>query len=394
VELALISSWHRGTNDALACIASADKHCDMRLPAVRFVHLTEILVFLACVWGLTTLIAQSEFQAWLATAFALAFREVMEFVNVVQPEPLMLATYGLFALTTVAAYMGRIAPRWWALSGFLLGVTALVKPSFAVLIPLLPALLIVDALHRRKRLRDAVLASFWIVLPAGAMIAAWMARSAALFGNYSLTDPIYLEACLSHRLAYNSMTWAEWLGGWLYYLPDFGDDLSSALFGTDTLQRLGFGNTGSYYDYGADVLHAQVHAITAPNPATGYLIETYIVGEPVKFSLVSALLLWRGLFVGRLLGLAGLICTFVVLTAMPAPQRRPLLLLCLLGLAMAATQAALTVSIPRYNLPLIPVYAISLAWATASLLARFRFLRNPASDTHSRAGDSRRKAAT
>ena len=128
------------------------------------------------------------------------------------------------------------------------------------------------------------------------------------------------------------------------------------------LERLSFG-PGGFYDYGVYVLLPHAHALTAPEFATGYLAKTYVLGEPVKFIAVSALLTWRGIFVGRYLGLAGLFALVAALWWMPPRQRDPLALLAILGFALAVVHGALSVSIPRYNLALIPVYALSLAWA-------------------------------
>ena len=204
-----------------------------------------------------------------------------------------------------------------------------------------------------------------------ALVGMWMLRSKSLFNSLALTDPIYLEACLSHRLGYERMSWLEWLGGWVYYLPDFGDDLAKTLFGKETLEGLGWGPQ-SYYEYGAHVLHPEAHARTAPDVATGYLIKTYVLGDPLKFSAVTALLIWRGIFVGRYLGLVGLPATVIALWGMPPRQRDPLALLALIAFAIAAVHGPLSVSIPRYNLALIPVYAVSLAWLLGSLWARVR----------------------
>ena len=126
------------------------------------------------------------------------------------------------------------------------------------------------------------------------------------------------------------MSWLEWLGGWVYYLPDFGDDLAKTLFGKETLEGLGWGPQ-SYYEYGAHVLHPEAHARTAPDVATGYLIKTYVLGDPLKFSAVTALLIWRGIFVGRYLGLLGLVATVIALWRMPPRQRDPLALLAFIG---------------------------------------------------------------
>ena len=368
-EIAIAAAIDSGTKNALACIAPGSAECDMRLAGLRLVHLFEILVFLACLWWIGRLILRDELQAWSVAFIGLGFREVTDSANVVQTEPLYLMTYGLFAAVMMTAYMERKGPAWWGLAGGLLGLTILTKTSLVILFGVLPALLIGEALARRKAFAPSVVASLCVVLAGGVVVGVWMSRSAILFHSLALTDPIYLEASLSHRFAYNRMTWLEWLGGWIYYLPDFGDDLGRTLFGKEALERLGF-NPQGFYEYGANVLHGEAHAHTAPDVATGYLFKTYVLDEPIKFVAVSALLMWRGIFVGRILGMVGLVAMVFALWTMPPRQRGPLALLALLGFTLAGAHAALSVSIPRYNLALIPVYSVSIVWMLSRAWSR------------------------
>ena len=101
---------------------------------------------------------------------------------------------------------------------------------------------------------------------------------------------------------------------------------------------------------------------------------------------MTALLIWRGIFVGRYLGLLGLPATVIALRQMPPRQRDPLALLAFVGFAIAVMHGALSVSIPRYNLALIPVYAISLAWLIgalgARLLGEYKQPRAPVGEEH------------
>ena len=91
------------------------------------------------------------------------------------------------------------------------------------------------------------------------------------------------------------------------------------------------------------------------------------LAQPVTYAGVSLLLMWRGIFVGKYLGLAGLISLPFTLSLTDPRTRSCLLAIALPAFAMAAVHAAVSVSIPRYNLALVPVYACSLAW----LLAHF-----------------------
>jgi 4-amino-4-deoxy-L-arabinose transferase-like glycosyltransferase len=195
-------------------------------------------------------------------------------------EPLYLMAYSAFAAVFVKAVTARKGLAWWSLAGVLLGLVVLVKPSAAVLVPLSGVAILAAAYVRSEPLRPALLSVLCLAAAASVIVGAWIARSEALFGTASLADPVYLEASLSHRLAYDRMSWTEWLGGWLYFLPDFGDDAAAALFGKTTLNALGFGSDG-YYHYGYYVLHPKAHALTAPALATGYLVKTYMLGDPV-----------------------------------------------------------------------------------------------------------------
>jgi hypothetical protein len=281
-------------------------------------------------------------------------------------EPLYLLAYGLFAAVLVKAFAECKGPAWWVLTGVLLGMVVLAKTSAAVLVPIAAVMVVLNAVRCRRPLVASFLAALCLVLASSLVVAAWMARSEALFHGLSLTDPVYLEASLSHRLAYNRMSLIQWLGGWLYFLPDFGDNAAAALFGEATMKPLGFGPDG-FYHYGYYVLHPQARALTAPALATGYLVKTYMLGEPVKFAAVTALLTWRGIFIGRILGMVGLIAVCLALWRMPARQRDPLAVLATLGFALAAANGALSVSLARNNLALIPVYAVSLAWLAGQI---------------------------
>jgi 4-amino-4-deoxy-L-arabinose transferase-like glycosyltransferase len=381
-EVALAALLDPATKDQLVCIATGKQGCALRLPALRLLHLCEILVFLACLWTIGHSILADEALAWLTAALGLAFREVIEFSNLVMSEPLYLMAYGLFAAVLVMALVERKGPAWWILTGLLLGLVVLAKTSAAVLVPIAAALLIIDG-ARRRALAPSVFAALCLLLASSVVVAAWMARSEALFHTLSLTDPVYLEGTLSHRLAFDRMSWMQWVGGWLYYLPDFGDNAAAALFGEATVKPLGFGPDG-FYHYGYYVLHPQAHAFTAPALATGYLVKTYMLGEPAKFAAVTALLMWRGIFVGGYLGIAGLIALVIALWRMPARQRDPVALLATLGFALALANGALSVSITRYNLALIPVYTVSLAWLLGQIWSLLILRRTSVRDASSR----------
>src|SRR5450755_1687728 len=86
-EIALAAVFDPTTKEELICIAANKKGCDSRLPALRLVHLCEILVFLACLWSMGHSILGDEALAWLPSALGLGIRDVIEFSNLVMTEP-------------------------------------------------------------------------------------------------------------------------------------------------------------------------------------------------------------------------------------------------------------------------------------------------------------------
>lgn len=375
IELGVLARFHRPTHAALACIAARTGGCDTALPALRLAHIAEVLILLAAVGWIGRLVLDSERLGWIAAALALTFRETLEFTNLVLAEPLFLAVYGVLAALLAGGLASRRGIGWWAAAGFAAGLAILVKPSVLLAAPLVPTWL----LARRwwadgdgdgdEGGNGAYGAAAAFSLAAGAVVGLWIVRGWLVLGTPAMTDPTYLEASLAHRFGYHRMSWSQWLAGWIYYLPDFGDDLASRLFGRDWLAGLGWGPR-SFYEYGFGPLHQQARAHAAPAIATRHLIETHVLGEPLKFIGVTLLLAWRGLFVGRTLGLAGLFALPFALLGLAPRQREVLAALTVFALGLALVHAAVSVSIPRYNLALIPVFSIALAWAIGHIALR------------------------
>jgi hypothetical protein len=82
----------------------------------------------------------------------------------------------------------------------------------------------------------------------------------------------------------------------------------------------------------------------------------------VKHALVSLPLAWRAIFVSKYWGVAGLLCFVFVLIRRVRDGDRALLLASLPAWFMVAFHALVSISIPRYNLALIPLYAYAMAW--------------------------------
>ena len=377
-ELALAMAADPVTRRSFVCFLTGGD-CPFEFPGLRALHVVELALFLAALGWITLRVTGRTHIAWLAVATALVCRELTFDAKLVLTEPLFLAAVGGFLAGWLAVWERPESLFRGALLGFALAATILVKPVFQAIVPLTVLFYAAAALApgRGPGIRR--------ILPAGALCLTVCLATLAPFylyfhaccGTAALADPSLLEAALSHRVAYNAMSPREWLAGWIYYLPDFGDVLAPALFPDLAPFRLGWGDQ-SYYVHGRDVLHLQARAHTAPDPATSYLIETHVLAHPLWHAATSALLLWRGLFVGKLWGLIALPFLVAYPLIPSAPNRLAFVVLLLPILAVAAIQAGLSVSISRYNLALILPMSLSFAWCLTALVLRLDKLRKRA----------------
>ncbi len=382
LELAVAMALDPVTRESLLCLAAnpdAGDTCPLAYPGLKALHVVEISIFLLALWWITKRLTGNAAVAWLAVALALACRDLTFDAGRVLTEPSFLACIGLTLAAWLAVWDDPQSRLKAALLGVALAATILVKPAFQILLPLglimLAATLVLQKDPRPARVAAAA-GSFLIVCLAG--IVPFYLYFSLCCGTASLSAPHLLEAALSHRVAYNAMDMREWLAGWIYFLPDFGDTLTPALFPDVDPIRLGW-DANSYYVYGRDVLHAEMRALTRPEPATSQLIETYVLGDPLWHSATSALLFWRGLFVGKLWGLVALpvLLAYPILKA--APNRLAFVMLCLPILAIAAIQSVISVSIPRYNIALILPMSLAVSWTALALASGFYRRFRPAS---------------
>jgi 4-amino-4-deoxy-L-arabinose transferase-like glycosyltransferase len=346
---------------SLGCIRSGDRDassCRLDLDLLRAAQLILAGIFLGASWLLAYRLSGSIAVAWLTAGFALLSREPLRYANQVLTEALLQPALALFAVFLVYAYQEKRA-RWMLGAGVMLGLAALTRPAYAYLFFGVAGTLAVAAMAARRKGLLIALAAFTVAY--GIVVAPWLLRNKQLFDRYALTSS-YAGDILSQRVAYNRMGWAEFGIAWLYWFPDFGDNLAYMIFPPDLCRKLGW-DTGSYY---ADVAPALYDAAEEeagdPDAVLPLLIRTEVLGNPVKHTLVSLALAWRGLFVASYWGLVGLACFIAVLIRQTRRRDHALLVASLPVWFMVGFHAFVSVSIPRYNLALIPLYAFALAW--------------------------------
>lgn len=354
------------------CLAEDHTPCPETLGPLIPLQLLIAAINLLLLWRLAATATESETVGWIALILA-AFGcyEFAAAALSAVTENLSLCLFAASQLALVAAARRKDC-RIALLAGLFLGLAALTRPAFAyAAYAILAASLVGWAIPAfRARFRDPIRLGVVMAIGAGLAIVPWMVRNAIELGVFNVTIG-YGGNILAQRVAYDAMSWHEYLAGWFFYLPDFGTSLARALFSPDWYARLGW-DPGSYYDYGVNTLSA--HTIAAAGGAQyqiGYLVRHYILPDLPKFTAVSLLLAWRGLWIGKYFGFVTFPLFVAALVAPPLRRRAGrLLLLSLPALFMLAFQAAVSVSMNRYNIDLSASFAIGAAVCFAALYER------------------------
>ncbi len=300
--------------------------------------------------------SHSRLTGWLAAALALGSGIFSEFSHAFMTEILILAAFcGLLLLCQIFYQDRRL--RWIGAIALMLAVLTLTRPSYLYLFYGFAAFFAVIAIMNRTKTSWLNLGILIIAFTAA--ISPWAIRNKTHFNSFTLTSGGYAEAILVQRVNYNQMSWPEVGVSMIYFLPDFGDSLAKKLFSKDLHDKLGW-NEGSYYMQGyASHITELTDELGGHDKILGHLIREEIL--TLKHIAVSVPLALRGTFIAKYWGLIGFI-TFIVLLIQTSRRKDYTILVMSLPLFyMVAFHAGLSVSIPRYNLPLVMLYALSMA---------------------------------
>jgi hypothetical protein len=243
----------------------------------------------------------------------------------------------------------------------LCGIAALTRPTFSYVFYLLEASVLLTALFNRPLRRMCLRVCLPMAVIYFAAISPWMNRNDDLFGTFALTGS-YGGYILAQRVAYNAMDLSQWLASFLFWLPDFGDSLAAVFFSPDVLRPLDWYAPDSFYVLGNGAWMQDYQQQAGGRDALlGWLLREKVLGDLATHLAVTLPLALRGLWVGKYFGLIGAVFWLsILLTAlrhrawMWLAYGAPALLL--LGL-----QAFVSVSIPRYNLAVVPCMATAAA---------------------------------
>ncbi len=366
----------RAGMDCVVAGADQDPACPHAAPLMRWVQFGELAGFFWLLWWMARRTGGAG-VGWVALGLALFTAPLlMRSVNYLMTEmtTLVLSAAAMAAGLEAVAQAGRRRLAWAAGAGALLALAALTRPAFLYLVP--AALFAVAALGRRRA---------WPALAAmagaaGLTIAPWVVRNAVVLGRPALTYG-YDSHTLVQRIAFDAMTWREYRQSFVCWLPD-GTSLGRRWFPPTGCDRFGWDDhPTSFYALGLNhLLPETLAAAGGYDHHLGYLLTHYILRMPVWHAMVSIPLALRGAYVAHWWGFV-LFWAALGLTWAARPWRaqnegsmwRPgVLLLAWPAWFMLAFNASVAVNQVRYNLLLIPLYAVAGAWLVVAGVARLR----------------------
>jgi|GEM_PF-2699930 len=371
--VAAAAGFDRNLRAGMACVvagAGRDQTCPRAAPSMRWLQFGELAGFFWLIWWMAGAAAGPAI-GWGALILALFTTTLLlGSVNYVMTEMtcLILVTAAIAAAIKAVRAGGRSQLAWCCVAGVLTALTALTRPAFLYLIPL--AVLAVPIWGRTRALMPIAAYAGGAALT----LAPWLIRNTVVFGRTALTYG-YDSHTLVQRIAFDTMNRREYGLAFLCWLPD-GRAFGRALGGPHLCDRFGYDEQPtSFYVLGLRHMLPQTLAASGGyEHHLSYLLHTYILRMPVKHLLVSIPLALRGAYVAHWWGFCLLIPS-LAWTVAALRRRFPgagvFLLMALPAWFMLAFNASVAVNQVRYNLMLIPLYALSGA-LTLRFLSRMK----------------------
>ena len=286
----------------------------------------------------------------------------------IMTESTIFALYSIFMLAMVLAWRGGHTGHF-ILSGLLLGLLSLTKPSYLVLFPIVAALSLGYLRWFARRRRQALRAVLALSLAFGCVVGAWVARNVVVVGKFGFTEE-YGAAVLIERFAYNDMTLREFFQAFPYCTPGLGEVVFDPIYGTDSMHRFTYHTEGSFFHIGRGRRDSLVAQYGRLDPLISGIIGDEMRSDWWRHLLISIPLAWCGLWAGWLASLV-LVPLFVWACIRAVRTRQPLLLLYAApAVAMLGLDALIGNHHTRYNLILIGPYAVGAASIITSWLPR------------------------
>jgi hypothetical protein len=304
------------------------------------------------------------FADLFATAALASEGQIFSFV---MTESAIFAIYSVFAWLLLRALMQPTAIRF-IIAGATLGILALTKPSFVVLLPAGLALVFGSGYWIRNNSMNLLARHLLAFAFAFACIVApWMTRNYASVGKFGLTKE-YASAALVERFSYDDMTALEFFLAFPYCTPAIGDLFFDKIYGADSMHRFVYHTPESFFHTGRDRRDALIEQNGQIDPLIGQLIREEMASNWWRYLLVNIPLAWCGMWPGGIVTLL-LLPLFGMAVVKAVRARKPdLLFYATPAVLMLVLDAAVGNHYTRYNLILIVPYSVGAAWIICSTL--------------------------
>lgn len=293
-----------------------------------------------------------------------------EIFSYIMTEATIFSIYSMFAYATVlASKSGRT--RHYIVSGGLLGLLCLTKPSFLIAFPLVAALSALYILKCRKRRSHLVKHLLAFGLAFACLSGAWMARNLVAVGKFRFTEE-YGAAALIERFAYDDMSPREFFQSFAYCSPGLGEFAFDHVNGANSMHRFKYFTKGSFFNVGRNRRDALVEQYGRLDPLIAGIALQELRTRWWRYLLTSIPLTWCGMWAG---GIASLLLVPLFAWACIGSMRTGRLLFPFYAgpaLANLVLDGLIGNHYTRYNLVLIGPYAVGAAAIISSWHASWR----------------------
>ncbi len=358
-------------------LASLDPGFVRRLKGLNV--LLHLLLVLASWWSARTFFGRS----WpaLAAAALVAFNSSMlSTVDVFLTE---IPGALLLACSSALIYLSyaRKNPLHPILGGFSLGALALTKAVYFYFVALLLAAAVIWlAVAAIRKSRRAQLPAFrWAILALAALAvySPWFVRNQRL--GEALQVDKRGEDVLAIRAEYSTMSWRQYAASFFYFTPAVGPRLATALFGGETIRSLDRADSQSFFRQAIEGT-GEVQKVAAARHLSPRQASIRIMAEHLPMmALLTLPFAYQGAFVqvgynvrrvpAFLLYLTLVYSIFfvpalIILTVRLLRSKDPRWPFLVPALYTYAFYSLITHFIPRYSVPLVPLFIIALVSLT------------------------------
>lgn len=373
--LRAIASLDAKFAEALSCFGSrayiaGERECSPSFGSAVYVQLGLAASTLTLIWALGFVLFGSSLLGLIALACVWLSGRLSFFSGLFLTENLYVPLFAAASLALVLAVRRKTIGAF-LLTGAIFGLAALTRPSaqyavFAVAF----GLALIGAIRLFEAPRKPLLVGAAAVLLGYAlMISPWLARNTYEFDKAFLTRG-YASFILVERVSYNRMNWSEFATSFVYWLPWPGQQIAEAYFDPASYRRLSSETPDGFYGRGIGADRQElVNSFPEDSDRLAHLLETRIFGDFPKHATVTIAMAYRGIWVVKFWTLIAVpVFLYLLFAALVRRRHWEFAVFSLPAFFMLFFHAFVSVNVHRYNLILMPSFALATGWFVLALV--------------------------